>query len=61
MLPGVVITNYRNKDAAITVPAIPAEDFSYLKFDAAKYMETDAMNLKETEVLQEYQKLILVT
>jgi hypothetical protein len=53
MLPGVVITSDRTKEAAISEPLIPASDFSYLKFDAVEYLETDAVNLDEAEVLPE--------
>jgi hypothetical protein len=53
VLPGIVITNYGNNEAGIALPDIPAADFIYLKFDAAKYMETDAINQEETEVLLE--------
>jgi hypothetical protein len=53
MLPGLVITNYKKRDAGIRVPVIPADDFSYLKFDANEYMKTDASSLYEAEVLPE--------
>lgn len=53
MLPGVVITPDRKKEARITVPVIPAEDFSYLKFNVADYMESDGVNPAEAEVLPE--------
>jgi len=53
VLPGVAITNNGNNDAWITVPAIHASDFSYLKSDATEYMETDARNLEEPIVLPE--------
>jgi hypothetical protein len=33
------------------VPAIPAGDFSELKFNAIKYMQTSVANLEETEAL----------
>lgn len=53
VLPGVAITNNGNNDAWITVPANPAKDFSYLKFGATEYMETEANNQDVTEVLPE--------
>lgn len=53
MLPGVVITADRTKKALITELLTPTTDFSYLKFDAAEYLETDAVNLDEAEVLPE--------
>jgi len=51
MLPGVVITPERKKDAGSIVPVVPAEDFSYLKFDVTEYTEADAVNPGEAEVL----------
>jgi hypothetical protein len=51
MLPAVVITADLNTEADNTIPVIAVEDFSYLEFDVAKYIETDANNLDEVEVL----------
>lgn len=51
MLPGAIITNYRNKETGVTIPVVPAEDFSYLKFDLTKYLESDAITLNENEVM----------
>ena len=53
MLPGVVITADRKKEAVIILPVIPNEDFSYLKFDASDYSEAEAINQDEAEVLPE--------
>jgi hypothetical protein len=41
LLSGPVITSERIKKSAITVPAVPAEDFSYLKFDVTIYTQAD--------------------
>ena len=53
MLPGVVITADRKKEAVIILPVIPNEDFSYLKFDTSDYSEAEAINQDEAEVLPE--------
>jgi hypothetical protein len=53
MLPGVVISNHKNKDARITVPVISGDDFSYLEFDANEYVKADAISINEAEVLPE--------
>ena len=53
MLPGVIITSDRKKEAPVTVPATLAEDFSYLKFSVTEYMGADAANPAENEVLPE--------
>jgi len=53
MLPGVVITPDRKKEAGVSVPVIPAEDFSYLKFEMSEYMDSDATSLDEVEALPE--------
>ena len=53
MLPGVVITADRKKEAGIPVPVIPAEDLSYLKFDVTDYMESDGVDPAEAEVIPE--------
>ena len=53
MLPGVVITADKKKEAGISVPDIPAEDFSYLKFDVSEYTKDEAVNLDEVEMLPE--------
>jgi len=53
MLPGVVITAEKNKAEEISIPFVPVEDFTYLKFEVAEYMEADATNTDETEVLPE--------
>ena len=53
MLPGVVIKADRKKEAVISIPVIPAEDFSYLKFDVNDYLEAEATNTDKAEVLPE--------
>ncbi len=53
MLPGVVIIPDRIKEAAITLPGIPAEEFSYLKFEVNEYMEADASNPEEADIIPE--------
>lgn len=53
MLPGVVITPDSKKEAGISIPVIPAEDFGYLKFGVAEYMNSDAASLDEVESLPE--------
>jgi len=53
MLPGVVITADKKKDAAISIPVIPAEDFSYLTFDVNDYLKVEAVNQDVAEVLPE--------
>jgi len=53
MLPVVIITAYRKKDAGVTVPVIPVEDFNYLKFEAAEYMEEEAISPDEGVMLPE--------
>jgi hypothetical protein len=53
MLPGVVIKADRKKEAGFSIPVIPAEDFSYLKFDVTDYLEAEAINQDEAEVLPE--------
>lgn len=50
VLPGVVITpeiNSMNMETAIPVPAVPAEDYSYLKFDVTLFTEADAVTPDE--------------
>ncbi len=53
MLPGVVITADRKNETGINPPVIPAEDFSYLTFNVADYMEADAVHTDAREVLPE--------
>jgi hypothetical protein len=53
MLPGVVITADKKRESGVTVPVIPAEDLSYLKFDVTDYMESEGVNPTESEVLPE--------
>jgi len=53
MLPGVVITAERKKEASINIPVIPAEDYSYLKFDVNDYLEAEIVNTDEAEILPE--------
>jgi hypothetical protein len=53
MLPGVIIKADRETEAGISIPVIPAEDFSYLKFDVTDYLETESANTNETEILPE--------
>jgi hypothetical protein len=53
MLSGPVITAERKNTSAIAVTAVAADDFSYLKFDVNTYMEADAANPEEVEMLPE--------
>ena len=53
MLSGPVITAERKNTSAIAVTAVAADDFGYLKFDANTYMEADAANPEEVEMLPE--------
>jgi len=53
MLSGVTVTADRKNQSINTLPAIPVEDFDYLVFNAAEYMETDAVNPEEVELLPE--------
>ena len=53
MLPGVAIIAERKKEAAISIPVNPAKDFSYLIFDVNDYLEAQAINQDEAEVLPE--------
>jgi len=53
MLPGVVITTDRKKEAGISIPVVPAEDFSYLRFDVSEYTKEESINLDEVEALPE--------
>lgn len=50
MLPGVFITAERKMVNAVSVPAIPAVDFSYLKFDVADF-KNESADLIEATVL----------
>ena len=56
MLPGVVITAERKKEASINIPVILAEDYSYLKFDVNDYLEAEIVNTDEAEILPEAMK-----
>jgi hypothetical protein len=53
MLPGVVITADRKKETVVSVPVIPTEDFTYLKFDVTEYWEVYGNRIDESEVLPE--------
>jgi hypothetical protein len=53
MLHGVAIIAERKKEAAISIPVLPAEDFSYLIFNVNDYLEAEAINPYEAEVLPE--------
>jgi len=53
ILPGVIITADRKMEPGISIPAVPAEDFSYLTFDINDYLEAEAVNQDEAEVLPE--------
>jgi hypothetical protein len=53
MLSGPVITAERKNTSAIAVTAVAADDFGYLKFDVNTYMEADAANPEEVEMLPE--------
>lgn len=50
MLPGVFITVDRKKEAAVTLPVIPAEDFNYLTFDVNEYLDANSVNYDDAEV-----------
>lgn len=47
ILPGVKNTADRRKETGITVPAIPVEDFGYLKFEIAKYYNLSNLSSDE--------------
>ncbi len=53
VLPGVVITADRKREAAVSLPLDSPEDFSYLKFDASDHLPAEALNLDEANVLPE--------
>ena len=56
MLPALVIAADLNSEANIPIPVFVAEDFGYLEFDVTKYMEADANNPDDAEVLPEATK-----
>jgi hypothetical protein len=53
VLPGVVITADRKREAAVSLPLDSPEDFSYLKFDAGEYLPAEAVSLDEADMLPE--------
>lgn len=53
MLSGPVISPERKNESEITNPAVPTEDFSYLKFIVNDYLKADAASTEEIEILPE--------
>jgi hypothetical protein len=51
MLPGTIITADRKKESLINPVGNTTVDFSYLKFDVFDYLEADAVNSPDAELL----------
>ncbi|MEI8045931.1 MAG: hypothetical protein WCI92_01025 [Bacteroidota bacterium] len=53
MLPGVVISADRKREAAVSLPLDSPEDFSYLKFNASDYLPAENISPDEANMLPE--------